>query len=270
MTRRPNVAVDVAVAIPARDEEEGIEACLSSVLVAVQAARHAGLVARVRVAVAAHRCSDATAARARRILARHPGVDAEVHEDVSAGTVGEVRHALIEAATASWSERHRRAWVFSTDADSIVPTDWITAVLRQAADADMAAVVGLVMVHDWCAGPAARAEYEHIIAAGTHPEGHDHVYGANFAVALRAYRAVGGFPSVPVGEDAALLRRLRLGGWPVLTATTPVVGTSGRMPGRAAHGLGALLQDLADTTPRSPRHTGLTGLMPSGSASATV
>lgn len=253
--------VDVAVAIPARDEEDRIEACLSSVLVAVQAARRAGLVARVRVAVAAHCCSDATAARARRILAHHPDVDAGVHEDVAASTVGEVRHALIEAGTTSWSERRRRAWIFSTDADSIVPADWITSVLAQAADAEVAAVVGLVMVHDWCAGPAARAEYEQIIAAGTHPGGHDHVYGANLAVALRAYRAVGGFPNVPVGEDAALLRRLRLGGWPVLTAVAPVVATSGRMPGRAAHGLGALLHDLADATPRSSRHTDPAGLL---------
>lgn len=243
--------VDIVVPIPARDEEEHIVSCLTSVLLAVDEAQRAGLVAHAQVAVAAHRCSDRTAALSRRILAQHPDVDAGVHEHLSVATVGEVRHTLIQHVTQSWPKNRRAAWVFSTDADSVVPADWISSVLAQAAVTGAAAVAGLVALRDWRAGPTARAEYDQIIARGLRPDGHDHVYAANFAVNLHAYRSVGGFPSVRVGEDAALLERLRLDGWLILPATTPVVHTSARMPGRARGGLGALLQHL-EASPKSP------------------
>lgn len=251
--------VDVVVPIPARDEEERIAACLSSVLLAVHAAQRAGLVGQAQVAVAAHRCSDRTAALSRKILAQHPEVDAGVHEHLTVTTIGEVRHTLIQHVTKSWPEAGRAAWVFNTDADSVVPADWITSVLAQAVATGASAVTGLVVLREWRAGSAARAEYHQIIARGLRPHGHDHVYAANFAVNLGAYRSVGGFPSVPVGEDAALLQRLKLAGWPILTATTPVVHTSARMPGRAQGGLGTLLQHLAasPTRPSTPRAPGI-------------
>lgn len=238
--------VDVIVAIPAHNERELIGSCLRSVLAAVRAAQREGAVDRARVGVAAHQCTDETARRARHVLAGRPDVDGGVHEDLMARTVGEVRHTLIDALATSRPARGQVLWVFSTDADSSVPEDWITSSLGQADSAGAAVVVGLVELVDWDATPSARLEYERIITAGMRPDGHDHVYGANLAVRLDAYRSVGGFPSVDHGEDHELVQRLRAARWPVLTTQAPVVRTSGRMPGRAAHGLGAMLRHLGD------------------------
>ena len=64
--------VDVVVAIPAHDEEALVASCLASVVRAVAHARRERVVDAARILLAAHRCSDGTAARARAALAE-PG-----------------------------------------------------------------------------------------------------------------------------------------------------------------------------------------------------
>ena len=85
-----------------------------------------------------------------------------------------------------------------------------------------------------------------MLQAGLTAEGHDHVWAANLAVAYPAYAAAGGFPSVVHGEERVLADRVARAGGRVVGALDPVVTTSARMPGRAAHGLGDLLRRLAD------------------------
>lgn len=238
--------VDVIVAVPAHDEQRRIEACLGSVMAAVHRAREEGLVARATVGVATHRCSDATGPRAARVLRRHPELDGGVHENQTADTVGEVRHTLIGALAERWARSAHRTWVFNTDADSVVPTDWVASTVAQASSERAAAVAGLVQLVDWNATVPARREYERLVQAGIRGDGHTHVYAANLAVRFDGYLAVQGFPAVPHGEDQALVGRLREGGWRVRTSARPLVHTSGRMPGRAAQGLGALLHDLVN------------------------
>jgi len=240
--------VDVLVAVPARNEERRIEGCLRAVLLAARRGRPA---ARTHVVLGAHRCTDSTAATAQRLFRSAPDVPGLVVVDARSETVGGVRAAAIAAGLAAGRLDADRAdpaqtWIFSTDADSCVPPDWIAATLRQVHESGSVAAVGLVRLESWAADDAAHLAYARILEAGSLPGGHSHVYGANLAVRLDAYLAVGGFEELPHGEDQALVGRLRRAGWPVLTTLHPVVRTSARMPGRAPHGLGDLLQTLAD------------------------
>lgn len=137
------------------------------------------------------------------------------------------------------------AWVFSTDADSVVPQRWLTDMLRIAEAARADAVAGLTELIDWSPTQRARRAYSTLIRSGMSTDGgHGHEYAANLAVRLDTYLAVGGFPAVTHGEERALLAKIRRAGGVVATPREPVVQTSGRIPGRAHHGLSDLLASL--------------------------
>ncbi|SEP97720.1 glycosyltransferase [Microlunatus flavus] len=238
-------APDVLVAVPARDEEDAIEACLAAVVAALEVARTTGRVARVRVAVAAHRCRDATAERARTLL-RASGLEHVVVDDERSSTVGEVRSALVRAAlrTAPGLEVDR-TWLLSTDADTVVGPDWVTGLLDVAARTGADLVAGFVALDGWRPDRHAAAAYDEILQAGLTAEGHRHVWAANLAVSAAAFEAAGGFPSVVHGEERVLAEHVAAAGGLVVGSLSPVVMTSARMPGRAAHGLGDLLRRLS-------------------------
>lgn len=71
---------------------------------------------------------------------------------------------------------------------------------------------------------------------------HGNIGGANFAITGKAYRAVGGLPTPPSGEDRALRRRVLGLGLRVLYVDTARVATSPRLDGRARGGLADELQ----------------------------
>ena len=235
----------VAVVVPARDEEERVRACLESVRAALARRKLPGVIVLV-----AHHCTDRTGPRALEVLA---GPGERVLADDSP-TVATARRAGTAAAVATLSTLfpgvpENRTWLLSTDADSVVPPTWIEDVDRHARRG-AAAVAGLVHLTGWeGATPAAREAYRAILRAGLRRNGHDHVYGANLAVRLDAYRDVGGWPNVVPGEDSALVAALRRRGWPVTGARDVWVRTSGRRTPRAEGGLGSLLNQLTSGTP---------------------
>lgn len=242
---RPASAPDVLVAVPARDEEDAIEACLASVVAALQVALATGRVARARVAVAAHRSRDATAERARHLL-RASGLEHLVVADESSTTVGEVRTTLVRAALRTAPAlASERSVLLSTDADTVVPADWVTGLLDVVERTGADLVAGFVALDGWRPAPAAAAAYDEILRAGLTVEGHHHVWAANLAVSVTAFAAAGGFPPVVHGEERVLAARVAAAGGLVVGSLSPVVVTSARMPGRAAHGLGDLLRRLS-------------------------
>ena len=246
-------AWDVLVAIPARNEAELIAACLTAVREAGEHALAAGPVRRVRVAVAAHRCTDDTAAIARRQLSdvghQIDHLMIELHERAP---VGRVRTLLIERAmTKAPALDPERTWVFSTDADSVVPPGWVMSTIAAATAAHADLVAGLTALHGWEADGAAQDAYARLLQAGMFADGHRHVYAANLAIRYPALAQAGGFPPQPHGEEHGLVAAVRRQGGTVLTSFDPVVATSARMPGRAEHGLGALLRTLAEHRMRS-------------------
>ena len=70
------------------------------------------------------------------------------------------------------------------------------------------------------------------------------VHAANLVIRLGAFRRVGGFPGLEHGEEHGLAAACRAAGLTVVSALHPRVRTSVRMPGRADHGLGHLLNEL--------------------------
>ena len=229
----------VLVVVPAHDEELLVRQSLISVQRAVA---RSGLPSAI--VLVAHRCTDRTVEVAQEVLT---GPGESVLLDDSA-TVATARAAGVARALATFPGPRppaHRSWLLSTDADSVVPVTWV-ADLRRHITPEVAAIAGLVEVHDWDgASPAAREAYRAILAAGMRMTQHDHVYAANLAVRLDAYLDVGGWPNQVPGEDTALVAALRSRAWPVIGARDVRVRTSGRRVPRAVGGLGSLLNRLA-------------------------
>jgi glycosyltransferase involved in cell wall biosynthesis len=220
-------AVDrVVVVVPAHDEEAVLERCLAHLEAAVDAV--AGGVA-VRTVVVLDGCTDGSAAIARRHRVEVVGCTARM--------VGRAR-AVGVATGAGGVRRPERCWVATTDADSRVPEAWLVDQVAAAAQgADL--VVGRVLPDPDELRPDLLARWLTL-----HPIGGRHVHGANLGVRLSAYRAAGGFPPLPVGEDEALVAAVRAAGGVVVGGGEPVV-TSARTTARAPDGFAAYLRRLA-------------------------
>jgi len=237
----------VLVAIPAHDEELLIAACLTSVAEAIATAQRQGVISGGAVAVCAHRCRDATADIACELLAGQR-VGWLVTEEAAPRTVGQVRNLAVAAAKARWGP-DTPSWIFSTDADSVVPSGWVADLLAEAGAAQADLVLGLTELSNWLAGETAQSAYAEILAAGMSDGGHEHAYAANLAIRRDVFEQVGGFGTSRHGEEHHLAAAVRAAGGHVLSVCEPRVLTSGRMPGRAAAGLGALLSLLAREAP---------------------
>lgn len=216
----------VVVAVPARDEEERLPAALAAIHAA------AGMVAvPVTVAVAADACADATA-----VVARAHGT---LVVETAAARVGAARAAAVAAGLHAAGIEPGRIWIANTDADSVVPPDWLTVHL-EFAERGVALLRGSVR-------PDRRelaAEHLHRWLALNPPlERHDHVHGANLGLSAAAYLAAGGFGDVPLQEDVELVRAVAAaGGLTASTARAPVV-TSARTVGRLEGGFATYLRE---------------------------
>jgi hypothetical protein len=144
--------------------------------------------------------------------------------------------------------------ILTTDADTLVDTDWIEANLREIAHgAD--AVAGYVMADPMelmelpatiLERGALEWEYQQLAAelvARADPEPHDpwprhnQNCGASAAITVAAYRRIGGLPPKRVGEDRALFEMLRRIDGRIRHSLEVQVVTSARTDGRACGGL---------------------------------
>ena len=242
------------VVVPAKDEEDLVPGCLDALITAVTGTRIPTV-----VVVVAHRCRDATEAVARKVFSNLPRLVEGLVVPLATGTVATARAAGTMAGLgqpAAYGIPFEQTWLLSTDADSVVPADWVRRYLPHLRSG-AAGVTGTVRVTGWEAGPplvSSRTSevYRRIVTAGMHIDGHDHVYGANLAVRADAYLDVGGWPEQVPGEDAALIAAVRRRGFRVVSAPEVVVATSGRTQARAPGGLGALLGRIAAEHPSGP------------------
>lgn len=213
----------IGVAIPVHNEERLIARCLASV---ERAARHPHLAGEeVIVVVALDRCTDGTAGIAARSGARTTSVHL--------GNVGAAR----AAATAALVRLGAR-WIASTDADTQVPPDWLSAQL--AYDCDV--FCGIVMVEDWSGyHPAMSTAFD---AGKAVQVGHPHVHGANMGFRTSSYLAIAGYEDIAVSEDVALVDAFAAAGARIARMPTPVVSTSPRRHARAQGGFSDYLRDM--------------------------
>ncbi|QOW24425.1 glycosyltransferase [Lysobacter sp. H23M47] len=228
----------IAIVIPARNEAERIEQCLRAAQVA---ARHPGLHQEaVLIIVAADSCTDGTAQLAR------PVANLVIEGDF--GDVGSARAAAAEQAL------HRGArWLANTDADSVVPADWLAAQLAYGSDA----FCGIVGVGDWEDYSASVSEAFQVLTVAA--PGHPHVHGANLGVAADAYVRAGGFQPGAAHEDVSLVKRLAAIGAVIARQPSPRVMTSARRSSRAREGFSDYLKALEAGLLRSPAAVGPSG-----------
>lgn len=228
-----------ALIVPAHDEEDLLGACLDALELAAWNAREAG-VRRVLKLVVADACTDAT-----RAIARGRGASCITVNGRNVGAARAVGAAKALAELAREGFNPAQVYLLHTDADTVVPPDWVARHLRAAARHD--AVIGPVEVRDWTPrGENCARMFER--ACALEPDG-QRVYGANLGTRAEAYLRAGGFPALPVAEDRALVESLRTVGESVAFRPDLAVFTSARISRRVRGGFSDFLSRLEERRP---------------------
>jgi len=134
-----------------------------------------------------------------------------------------------------------RLWIANTDADTIVPSDWIARQLPLA-DKGWAAIAGIVRVDRIDGRSGSIVDRVFADYAVERDGSHSHVHGANLGIRADAYISVGAWRNIALAEDHCLWSRLKAAQWPTLSTADLVVTTSGRLTGRAAGGFADTLR----------------------------
>jgi glycosyltransferase involved in cell wall biosynthesis len=225
----------IVVVIPARNEEQLVERSLRSVLAASERVLAAtGRAHRtVHIVLVADACTDRTAQVARSV----PGVEVV---ETPFGNVGAARAAGIRYALSLANSPAEETWIANTDADSVVPPEWLTLQLGLA-NAGTQLMVGTVRPLLDDLSPDLAAAWRE-----THEDGRalGHVHGANLGILASTYLAIGGFAELREHEDVALVASARALGATVVESARCEVETSGRLRGRTPGGYAAHLATL--------------------------
>ncbi|HEX3909624.1 MAG TPA: glucosyl-3-phosphoglycerate synthase [Solirubrobacteraceae bacterium] len=255
----PARSLRAIVVVPARDEAERIERCLSAL------ARQRGVAhASYELIVVLDGCRDDTRERLHAAAAHSPSLRLRTVELSSPVGVGRARREGMDLACARLLQVGRPdGLIASTDADSVVAEDWLCAQL-ELARLGAQAIGGRI---ELCAEEAkllseqalrerARGREERtreVLAADRHaeaPSEHHQFSGASLALTAATYRRCGGLPVRAALEDEALEHELRIRGVAIHRSAQVRVRTSARTGGRAPRGLA---QDLARTDWRARR-----------------
>jgi cellulose synthase/poly-beta-1,6-N-acetylglucosamine synthase-like glycosyltransferase len=238
---------DIAVALPAKDEEAELPACLAALDAA--AARYKGV---VTITVLANNCQDATVEILDGTRLNHAHLQWTALSLLPAyGHAGWARRLALDHAAASLKAPDDV--LACTDADTLVTPDWFVRTITHL-DAGADAVAGRALTRrcdrvalgekaarrlnmlgryytalDWLRAETAPAE-------DPWPR-HYYEGGASIALTLELYRRIGGAPTPSVAEDRALFAAIREAGGRVRHPLDVRVFTSSRINGRAAGGM---------------------------------
>jgi glycosyltransferase involved in cell wall biosynthesis len=223
---------EIAVLIPARNEEALLSRCLESVLRAIDALPDT---VKATIVLVSDCSTDRTAEIAYDLI---DGRGYVLHS--RAGTVGTARAAAAACALEKTLSPLSSVWLANTDGDCIVPRAWLSDQVELAASG-IEAVAGIVSVDGFEEhGPEVPARFQasySIYADGTHP----HIHGANLGVRADRYVAVGGWADLKTAEDHDLWGRLKRSGMRLHSSARLQVVTSGRRIGRAPNGFAGAL-----------------------------
>ncbi|MCV7367601.1 glycosyl transferase [Mycolicibacterium duvalii] len=223
--------------VPAHNEATHLPRCVRALMMSALCVPNP-----VTIVVVLDACTDGSAALAEEF-------SPEVHfVEVDAGNVGAARAAGFEYARTSLPAVGEDAWYATTDADSVVNTDWLVRMTDADRHGDADMVLGVVHIPVWRHfSPAAARRYLRAYRAkGDRGEGHGHIHGANMGFRARAYWHVGGFRPLSSSEDVDLVRRFEDAGRVVHRDRHLSVATSDRRNGRAPGGFAEHLRDVDD------------------------
>src|SRR5690349_21345648 len=162
---------------------------------------------------------------------------------VEAGNVGAARAAGFEYARSECQDIDPASiWFATTDADTVVPADWLLHMTTSRTDM----VLGVVRVANWKNYPAAVVR-RYLRAYQSKGRTHNHIHGANMGFRAEAYWAVGGFRALATGEDVELVDRFEAASLRIHRDATLSVATSDRRDARAPGGFAEHLRDLSNS-----------------------
>jgi glucosyl-3-phosphoglycerate synthase len=255
----PEARLRAVVVVPARDEAERIGACLLAL------ARQEGIPRDCyEVIVVLDGCRDETLERLREAAEREPALrvhPVSLREPVG---VGRARRLGMDLACGRLTRvGNPGGLIASTDADSVVASDWLRAQLELSAGG-AEAIGGLIELSLDGDDPLAeqaliereRAAADRLVALldgeapGAGAIEHHQFSGASLAVTADAYRRCGGLPVRAALEDEALEHELGSLGVRIHRSRRVRVRTSARVEGRAPRGLA---NDLARADWRARR-----------------
>lgn len=229
------------VVVPAHDEEATIGRTLRAVRKAAGRVRAHDAAVVVRATVVLDACRDATAR-----ITGDLGFDSVT---CSAGMVGAARRTGVARALACARDTDPDAvWIACTDADSLVPANWLLEHLVLARQHDL--VLGRVRPDSGELAQPLLTEWQR-----RYDRRAVHVHGANMGFRLAAYCAVGGFPVVDEHEDQHLAEVLRAAGYRWTVDQGHPVLTSARRCGRTGGGFAGYLSALEASLSSGDRPT---------------
>ena len=237
--------------MPAHNERDLVARTIESVHRAIDGA--SAKLAKSCLVIVADRCTDDTVDVAKRTISAtkpsHRTHQTMVAEAI-ARNVGSARsigtslgHTLLRGAAP------RAIWVANTDADTSVPSSWISDQIRWA-DKGYAAVAGIVGIDsfdDYPAGVERRFLETYTAKLPGEDVDHPHVHAANMGLRLDAYLATDGWACISRSEDRNLWTQLASRGYRTRAPSSLRVETSGRRRNRITDGFAASLAALAQS-----------------------
>ena len=244
------------VAIPVRDEEERLPACLRALAQQHDPSGRAIPPTAVRIVLFVNNCTDRSASLARKLgvgLSLDVRV-VEVRLPPATAHAGAARRAAMDFAEAWLVEGGE--WdgvILTTDADSQVAPNWIAenlAAFRVGAEAVLGRIdldgEGKLLPDALHQRGALEDTYERLLTElswlldplehNPWPH-HATISGASLGITRTAYRRVGRLPRVSLGEDKALIALLSREDAKIRYCPTAHAITSGRTNGRAPGGV---------------------------------
>ncbi len=239
-------SLPIVVAIPVKNEEKIIGACLQSL--AAQTMKFDRLVLLL------NNCNDGTLQICNEIRARLAGVEIyQEHLQGNLASAGEARRLAFQYATRPYAE----AILLTTDADAVPERAWIEKNVAEIT-AGAQAVCGAIEIDPLEAACIAHLQQDDAreksllalldeITSLLNPDPFDpwprHQQQSGASIALRSdiLLLAGGPPHVAACEDRLLIEKLRLVDARIRHAPTIRVRVSGRMEGRAAGGMAETL-----------------------------
>jgi hypothetical protein len=230
------------VVVPVRDEEELLPRCLSGLRDAIATLAAAHPEVRTHVVLVLDSCTDASAEIAR--ASGFPVVEI-ASQNVGYARAYGVAAALSTQSASAQSTPPAQTWIANTDADSVVPHNWLTHQL-ELANRGAQLMIGTVRPD------VADLDPDRVSAwLATHVPGtaNGHTHGANLGIRADAYALLGGFESAPEHEDVALVESARCAGLDLVASDECWVLTSGRTDGRTPGGYARYIREDLSARP---------------------